>query len=242
MAGTPRSGTGQVALLTGADAARLHGAHFGPWTPVKLRPTVEETSVLRRAADQGLSVAFANAYPRGWPGPGGSRRIAAPPLAARGAGVLTRHEDELGRGDAVSSEIVNDGWQRYLGHEWLPTIAPEDAGANLATIASGHDLTVYAHYATDTAGHKQSMTAAQASLERVDRFFAGLLCNLTADTLVLVASDHGNIEDVTAGHTRNPALGMAYGPGSEAATSLTDIREITGFILRTLGVEPVVGH
>lgn len=235
-AGTPRSGTGQVALLTGADAARLHGAHFGPWTPVKLRPLVEARSVLRRARDHGLDVTFANAYPRGWPGPGGTRRIAAPPLAARGAGVLTRHEEALGRGEAVSSEIVNHGWRRYLGHDWLPEVTPEDAGVNLAKITAEHDLTLYAHYATDTAGHQKSMEAAVNALERVDRFVAGLLSALTDDTLVFVASDHGNIEDVGEGHTTNPALGIAYGPGAGEARGLQDIREVAAFVLGRLGI------
>ncbi|NNL31248.1 MAG: hypothetical protein HKO77_09505 [Gemmatimonadetes bacterium] len=203
---------------------------------MKLRPLVEEMSVLRRARDHGLDVTFANAYPKGWPGPGGSRRIAAPPLAARGAGVLTRHEEALGRGEAVSSEIVNDGWRRHLGHEWLPQVTPEDAGINLARIAAGHHLTLYAHYATDTAGHKKSMKEAVAALERVDRFFGGLLTALPDDTLVFVASDHGNIEDIGAGHTTNPALGIAHGPGAKEAAGLTDIREAAGFVLGRLGV------
>lgn len=234
--GTPQSGTGQAALLTGEDTARLHGGHFGPWTPVGLRPLVEERSLLRRAVDAGRRVAFANAYPRGWPGPRGSRRIAAPPLAARGAGVLDRHEEALGRGEAVASEIVNDGWRRHLGHEWLPRPTPEEAGANLARIASGHDLTLYAHYSTDAAGHRADMGEGVRALERVDRFLRGLLDGLGADTLLLVASDHGNIEDVTAGHTRNPALGLARGPGSEAAAGLRDIRAVPGFLLERLGV------
>lgn len=234
--GTPQSGTGQAALLTGEDAARLHGAHFGPWTPVRLRPVVEERSILRRAVDAGRRVAFANAYPRGWPGPGGSRRIAAPPLAARGAGVLTRHQEALGEGRAVSSEIVNDGWRRHLGHDGLPRISPARAGANLAAIASEHDLTLYAHYSTDTAGHRSDMASAVRALERVDAFFDGLLQAMRTDTLLVVASDHGNIEDVRTGHTVNPALGMAYGPGADEAATLKDIRDVAGFVLGRLGV------
>ena len=39
--GTPQSGTGQAALLTGESTAEIHGHHFGPWTPVRLRPLVE---------------------------------------------------------------------------------------------------------------------------------------------------------------------------------------------------------
>ena len=235
-AGTPQSGTGQAALLTGEDTVRIHGAHFGPWTPVALRPLVEEGSILRTAVDAGLDVAFANAYPRGWPGPRGGRRIAAPPLAARGAGILHRHEEALAEGDAVSSEIVNDGWRRHLGYTGLPEITPERAGRNLAEIASRHRLTLYAHYATDTAGHRGEMEGAVAALRRVDAFFQGLLDAVDEETLVLVASDHGNVEDVRGGHTRNPALGMARGPGAHRAARLRDIRQVAAFVSEELGI------
>src|SRR5690606_29855481 len=131
VAGIPQSGTGQTALLTGVDAAALFGGHFGPWIPVRLRPVVRERSVLRRAAEAGRSVAFANAYPEGWPGPGGSRRIAGPPLAAEGAGALIRHGDALAREEAVSSEIVNGAWRERFGLEGLPDVDPRRAGRNL---------------------------------------------------------------------------------------------------------------
>ncbi|MEX2465586.1 MAG: alkaline phosphatase family protein [Gemmatimonadota bacterium] len=226
----PQSGTGQTALLTGLDAGAIFGGHFGPWTPVRLRPLVEAQSVLRTVRDSGRSVAFANAYPRGWPGPGGSRRIAGPPLAARGASVLDRHQEALASGDAVSSEIVNDGWREHLGHRSVPVVTPREAGHNLAAIAEGKDLTLYAHYATDTAGHARDMARAVAALERVDAFLDGVLEGVSADTLLLIASDHGNLEDVTAGHTRNPALGMAAGPGATEARRLRDLRDVAPFI------------
>jgi len=239
VAGTPQSGTGQAALLTGLDTASLHGGHFGPWTPVRLRPLVESRSLLRLAVDAGRTVAFANAYPRGWPGPGGSRRVAGPPLAARGAGVLTRHEQSLAAGDAVSSEIVNDGWRHRLGHVDLPEVTPEQAGGNLARIASRHDLTLYAHYGTDTVGHRGEMDEARSALERVDAFLGGILAELPPEVLLFVASDHGNVEDVHAGHTPNPALGAAYGRGVSEATALSDIRDVPAFLLGRLGVTPV---
>lgn len=199
-----------------------------------LRPLVEERSLLRRAVDAGRRVAFANAYPKGWPGARGSRRIAAPPLAARGAGVLDRHEEALGAGEAVSSEIVNDGWRRHLGHDWLPDPTPSEAGANLARIAAGHDLTLYAHYTTDTAGHRADMGGAVEALERVDAFLGGVLAGLAPDTLLFIASDHGNIEDVRGGHTTNPALGLASGPGAKVAAELADIRDVADFLLAEL--------
>jgi len=236
--GIPQSGTGQVALLTGESAAQIHGRHFGPWTPVRLRPLVEERSVLRRAAGAGRTVAFANAYPRGWPGPRGSRRIAGPPLAAQGAGVLDRHGEALAEGRAVSSEIVNDRWRWHRGHRAVPEVTAEQAGRNLARISRDADLTLYAHYATDTAGHRKDMGAAIAALEVVDAFLAGLVDDLEANTLLLIASDHGNLEDVRVGHTLNPALAVARGPGAERAAELSDLREVTPFMLGLLGANP----
>lgn len=234
--GTPQSGTGQAALLTGHNAARLFGRHFGPWTPVKLRPLVEEQSVLRRARDASLEVAFANAYPRGWPGPRGGLRVAGPPLAARGAGVLDRHEEALGERRAVSSEIVNDGWRNHLGHRWIPEISEVEAGRVLAGISGQADLTLYAHYATDTAGHRGSMDAAVSALERVDRFLAGVLGALPDDCTLLLTSDHGNVEDVTAQHTRNPALGLAAGPAAHRlAEEMGSIMDVPRSVLGCLG-------
>jgi 2,3-bisphosphoglycerate-independent phosphoglycerate mutase len=185
----------------------------------------------------GGRAAFANAYPRGWPGPRGSRRVAGPPLAARGAGLLTRHEESLGQGDAVSSEIVNHGWRTHLGHDWLPDVTPAEAGANLARIAGDHHLTLYAHYSTDTAGHRGGMAGAIEALERVDHFLRGLLDALDPSVLLLIASDHGNIEDVHSGHTLNPALGLAVGDTPPNAFELRDLRDIAPFILNVLEIE-----
>ncbi len=80
------------------------------------------------------------------------------------------------------------------------------------------------------------MQAATRALERVDRFLDGVLRTMADDVLLLLASDHGNLEDVRAGHTLNPALGVARGPGADEAAELSDLRQVTPFVLRTLGV------
>ena len=242
--GTPQSGTGHAALLTGEDAVRMFGRHHGPWVPTALRPMVAERSVLARAKVGGLAVAFANAYPEelaslvareGITG----RRLgplrAGPPLAAVGAGVFTRHTPALARGDAVASEIINDGWIRHLGRASLPEISPEAAGANLARIGAAHDFTLFAHYTTDHVGHRGSPEEAVAAVERVDRFLGGLLEGMPEDALLVVVSDHGNLEDETREHTLNPALGLVAGRGHrEAARGLVDLTDIAGVVLRAL--------
>jgi len=54
----------------------------------------------------------------------------------------------------------------------------------------------------------------------------------------VVASDHGNIEDVTREHTRNPALGIVAGRGHEAvARSIVDLWDVPVAILRLFGLD-----
>jgi 2,3-bisphosphoglycerate-independent phosphoglycerate mutase len=233
--GVPQSGTGQTTLLTGENAAAAFGRHFGPWTPVSLRPLLERRNLLRLSVEAGHATVFANAYPRSWPGERAARRSAAPPLAARSAGLLDRHEDALARGDAVASEILNDGWRAHLGFTELPVIAAEDAGRNLAKLASAARLTLFAHYSTDHAGHRGGMEGAMAALELVDAFLAGVLANLPYDALLLIASDHGNIEDVRRGHTLNPVLGVLHGPdAAERRKELRSLVDVAPAVLRWL--------
>lgn len=245
--GLPQSGTGQSALLTGRNAPRLFGRHFGPWTPTALRPLVAEESILARAKNAGRRVAFANAYPEEVlePSQRGRRRgplLAAPPLAALAAGLLTRHTAALERGDAVASEITNEGWREHLGRLSLPRISPEVAGRNLATIAASHELTLFAHYATDTAGHRRDLAAGVDALERVDAFLGRLLTRLPADLLLVIASDHGNIEDIRTGHTHNDALALVIGPGHAAfARTLQRLTDVAPAILGRLGVDDQPG-
>lgn len=236
VAGLPQSGTGQVSLLTGTNAPRDLGRHFGPWPPVHLRPTLERDNLLVRAARSGGSVIFANAYPENYPEGRNRRLVAAPPLAARAAGHLTRHHHHLREGQAVASEIVNDGWRVHLGHDDIPQITPEEAGENLARIAGDARLTLFAHYLTDLAGHRGGMVGGIDALERVDRFLGGLLTRLGSDTLLLLVSDHGNLEDIRGGHTRNPALGLAVGPGSHQLPPAPGLHQLAPAILGLLGV------
>jgi len=230
VSGIPQSGTGQVTLLTGQNAAQIFGRHFGPWPPVRLRPLLEEESILRRCVEVGAKVVFANAYPAGYPGSLPARRVAAPPIAARAAGILDRSHVALAAGHAVASEIVNDRWIEHLGQAGIPRITAEEAGANLARIAGGADLTFFAHYQTDMAGHRGGMEGGVAALERVDRFLGGLLAHLPPDLLVLGSSDHGNLEDIRGGHTRNPALGIALGSGTAGVEKVSSILDFADLV------------
>ena len=228
--GLPQSGTGQTTLFTGNNAAQIFGRHFGPWVPTALRDMLAKENVLTRTANAGGSVAFANAYPeevfknRGW---GRDFLRAAPPIAAIGAGVMNRHTPELMRGEAIASEITNDGWRKLLKRTDVPVISAAQAGRNLAAIAAQHQLTLFAHYATDHVGHTGDMEAAVGALQRVDEMLSGLLEAARDDLTIVMTSDHGNLEDIRAEHTVNPAVGLFIGREhhrmSQGAASLLDV-------------------
>lgn len=240
--GLPQSGTGHTALLTGENGPALYGRHFGPWVPVRLRPVVERFNVLSRAQSKGFSCAFANAYPKEFFSSHWARRPAGPPLAAMASGLLTRGADELARGEALSSEIVNAAWRTHLGYNDLPEITPREAGRNLALIASEADFTLFAHYGTDYAGHRGRMDGAVRALQRVDAFLAGVMEALPADTVLMVSSDHGNLEDVTAGHTMNPVFTLMEGPGVHGLREgLTRITDLPGAIMTALSRDGTEG-
>ena len=237
--GTPQSGTGQTALLTGRNAVAEYGRHFGPWVPTGLRAMLAAENLLSRAGGSGARAAFANAYPLAGidADPRIFRRPAAPPLAARAAGVLVRGLPELARGEAVASSITNERWRERLGDE-LAEVDAAEAGRRLARIAAGAEVTLFAHYDTDYAGHRGGMDGAVAALERVDAFLGGLVEVLPADALLVVASDHGNVEEVGGGHTLNPVPVLLVGAGhGEVAAEVRDIAGVVPAVVRTLGLE-----
>jgi 2,3-bisphosphoglycerate-independent phosphoglycerate mutase len=236
MEGLPQSGTGQTSLLTGQNAASLYGRHFGPWVPTPVRPMLAAENLLSRAVAAGGTAAFANAYPLAGADPRIFRRPAAPMLAAQAAGALTRGAAELAEGHAVASSITNERWRERLGRD-VPDVTPAEAARTLAAITSGADMTLFAHYDTDYTGHRGAMPAAVAALEKVDAFLGALVDALPADALLVVSSDHGNLEDVRAEHTTNPVPLLAVGAGREAFADARSILDVAPAIARLLGWE-----
>ncbi|MQA89315.1 MAG: hypothetical protein GEU90_03625 [Gemmatimonas sp.] len=184
----------------------------------------------------GLRVAFPNAYPTGYMDRGGrgTRRPGAFPLAAHAAGLLVRTESEVRNFRAVVSGITTETWRQHVDPR-APVVEPVRAGRVLAEIASDHDLTVFAHYDTDLAGHGRDLHRGVVAIERVDAFLGGLVQHLPSDLLLLVTSDHGNLEDTTVGHTSNDVPLLTVGVGGPAAVErIRSIREVTPFVLDLL--------
>ena len=224
--GLPQSATGQTAILTGVNAAKLIGRHLHGYPSPRLKQALAEHSIYKKLIAQGRSVTFANAYTRSYVD-NPPRFISSTTVAAQTAGVRLRMLEDLQQGRAVSHDFTN----RFLierGFE-VDVCTPEAAGARLAVLAASHDFTLYEHFITDRIGHARRGDLARDHLLELTKFVRSVLAaaDLSRQTVILT-SDHGNIEDLsTRSHTLNPVATLAFGAAAEEIVSrvrsLTDI-------------------
>jgi 2,3-bisphosphoglycerate-independent phosphoglycerate mutase len=237
--GRPQSATGQAALLTGLNAPALLGEHYGPRPDDRVRAILNRAGIFRRLAACGCRPFFCNAYPQRYFDVihSGRRRLSAVPHAAVAGGQrLLTHEDLLaGRG--LAADFTNQGWRDELGYLTAPIYRPEEAGALLWRIAQPYDFLFFEHWMTDVYGHDQALGPAIAMLQRFDSFLGGLaIAADLANTLIVVASDHGNVEDCRHGkHTTNPALGLLIGEaGASYAGQIWSLADFAPIVLHYL--------
>jgi 2,3-bisphosphoglycerate-independent phosphoglycerate mutase len=230
--GRPQSATGQAAILTGINASQRLGEHYGPRPDARVRAILDEGSLFRRLREQGRRGYFVNAYPRRYfeAVERGKRLLSAMPYAATvGGQALLAHADLLA-GRALAADFTNAGWRDELGYTDVPVYSPEDGGRLLWTIAQGYDFLFFEHWYTDVLGHARDLAGAVANFHRFDRFLAGLLAVADlAQTLIIVSSDHGNVEDCSHGkHTENPALTLLLGADRQKLGE--QIGQLTDFV------------
>jgi len=236
--GLPQSATGQVTLLTGINAQAALGRHQNGFPGRVLQLILAEHSVFRQLAALGRPGTFANAFTAEYFAAvaTGRWRHSATTLAALSGGVRLRLLADLLTGQAVYQDLTREGLREW-GYD-MPPGTPEEAGICLAEVARGFAVTLFEYFQTDIAGHGRDMALAAARLGQVDRFLGSLLAATDLEAgLVVVASDHGNIEDLgTQGHTANAVPVLAFGQGAaDFLAGLTRLDQVTPRILSAVG-------
>jgi len=249
--GRPQSATGQAAILTGIDAPGRLGEHYGPRPDARVRAILDEGSIFRRLREAGLRASFCNAYPQAYfdAVARGKRLLSAVPYAATVGGLSLLTHADLAAGRALSADFTNRAWRDQLGYADAPVYTPRQAGAHFWRMAQGYHFTFFEHWMTDVLGHRRQLDAAVETLATFDGFLGGLLEAIArdgaaedalAETLVIVASDHGNVEDCSHGkHTLNPALGLLL--GGARGRYAGEVRSLTDFVALVegfLGIGP----
>jgi 2,3-bisphosphoglycerate-independent phosphoglycerate mutase len=128
--GRPQSATGQTALLTGRNAPKIVGEHYGPRPNAVLRAMLEGPTLFTRLLAEDRSAAFANAFPQGYfdAVARGKRLHGAIPHAAQAAGLRLRTAEDLRAGRALSVDLTNTAWRDTLGYGDVPLWTPAAAG------------------------------------------------------------------------------------------------------------------
>lgn len=238
--GLPQSGTGQASLLTGENCAFIAGRHYGPFPHSLTREVLRSRNVftqIKELLPEGRDpVAFANAYPpRFFTYMAEKNRWTVTTRICRDSGVLIRDTQHLHNGQALAADITGRAWKDALLSDYTP-ISERMAAERLYQLSRPHSFTLFEYFLTDKAGHAQSRTMAAEVLHSLDRFFERLIELIVPQTdLLLVTSDHGNLEDLsTKSHTRNPVPLIASGRGASHFQDVTSITGVTPAILSAL--------
>ena len=239
--GAPQSATGQAALVTGRNAARILGEHYGPKPNPAVTNLVREDNVFQQVLRRGGRAALLNAYPpRYFEGIQSGRRLySSIPLAAVAAGLPLMTAEDLMAETALSADFTGSGWAAQPGFPPAPVYEAAEAGRRLAELSQAYELSWFDFWLSDLVGHHGSMEEALGLLQSLDAVLGGL-ARAWADRpdLIVLTADHGNLEDLgQRGHTRNPVPGLLIGPLAVRRAFAEGLTDLTGFapaILRTI--------
>lgn len=236
--GLPQSATGQTALLTGINAAQRLGYHKQRFPNQDLRNILKQRSILKVVTDMGKRAAFINAFrPRFFEFRTEEiiSKMSVTTVANWAAGLPFFTLQDIIDGisiyqDFTNRDLMNRGFD-------MPLYSPQQAGEILARASQKYDFCLYEYFKTDHAGHAQNKEQAQIEIQKLEAFLLTLINQMNFNsTLLVVTSDHGNIEDLSVKtHTTNRVPALIWGKHADSYSSgLHDLTDIVPLILAAL--------
>jgi hypothetical protein len=199
------------------------------------------STIFSKTIQAGKKAALLNAYPPRYFGgiESGRRLYSSIPLAVTNAGIPLFTKDDLCTGRALSADFTGEGWHGMLGFTNTPIYQPHKAGVKLGELASHYDFSFFEYWASDYAGHKQDMDWAVRQLVTFDNVLKGLLETWRDDDgLILLTSDHGNMEDLsTRKHTDAKVPLLLFGDSMirrEFSAGIQDLTSIAPAIMKLI--------
>ncbi len=237
--GAPQSATGQGAIVTGLNVPALVGEHWGPRPNPPVADLIRRESLFAKLKARGLEAALLNAYPQRYFDAirSGRRLHSAIPLAVTAAGLPLLTTEDLCAGRALSADLTGERWRTDLGVSEAPLYTLPQAGRKLAELAQQRAFSFFEYWLPDYVGHRGTLAEARHLLAQFDEMLGGLLAAWDdAAGLVVMTSDHGNLEDLShRHHTRNPVPTLVIGAARAAfAQGLTDLTHLAPACLRFL--------
>ncbi len=232
VSGIPQSATGQTALFTGKNAAKVMNGHMQGFPGPTLRQLISEENMFSRMVGKGMEVTFSNAYVQ----------YSLQQLAKLGLRSVTtvmtetslgwvKNLRDLMAGNAVYHDLTG---KTIAGRFNINKISPMRAAENLAKIAHENDFTLFEYFLTDRAGHKKDLAFLAETLYEFSVFFCFLVELAANEISIILTSDHGNCEDTsTRMHTKNPVPFFLYGAPQPAQGTVTSIQDVYHYIVES---------
>jgi hypothetical protein len=237
VAGLPQSATGQAILVTGKNIPAEIGYHYGPKPNPEVAAFLKNGTLFSRFSAESKKAALLNAYPpRYFHGiDSGKRLYSSIPLAVTNAGLPLFTQEDFFAGRALSADFTGNGWREMLGFPDAPAMSAHQAGRKLASLAKEYDFSLFEYWASDYAGHKQQMDTAVELMETFDGVLGGVVEEMKEERrkngegmLVLVTSDHGNMEDLsTRKHTAANVPALVIGEKTARDEFTRGMRNLT---------------
>ncbi len=218
--GLPQSATGQATLLTGKNGAEIMGRHYGPYPGPTLKAVLDQGTLFAKSS------CLANVYPPGYfrALEQGKQKMNVPAYSANKAGVRMRGLEEYQAGLAISAELTGEYLHSKDGS--LPKLNPYVSGKHLAQLAATYPFTFFDFWLSDQAGHRWNFLDCVKLIEQLDEFIKGVVENL-GDTLLLITSDHGNLEDKSVKtHTFNKVPLIVMGQQAQHFANLQSLLDV----------------
>ena len=236
--GIPQSATGQTTLFTGINAAKILNSHLSGFPNRQLRELLAEHSLHVKLKNMGKHPAFINVYRPVFfeRGPEALIRFLSVTSIANWKANLKFFDlnnllsEQAIYHDFTNLELIKRGFK-------VPLFSAEKAGQILANASKDYDFCLYEYFKTDRAGHAQNMNYAKQILAQLEQFILSLLNHTDlSNTLILLTSDHGNIEDLSIKtHTLNSVPLIAWGyQKDELLASVESLTDVTPVILKLI--------
>lgn len=237
--GIPQSATGQATIMTGVNVPLYIGKHWGPKPSAEIRALVRRDNILKWMRSNNHSVRLANAYPPSFLKQleSGYRSPSSIKFAFETVGARYCTTEDLRDGRALAADFTGEGWRLHLGFEDIPILSLYEAGKRLALLSQESELLLFDYWQTDVVGHRGTMGAAISIVERLDTVIGGILAGwCDTDGLMVIISDHGNLEDkTTRRHTRNKVPVLLFGDcHNSVASNINDLSDIAPALIAYL--------
>ncbi|MEQ9363192.1 MAG: metalloenzyme [Leptospirales bacterium] len=241
--GLPQSASGQTTLWTGTNGVRAMGRHKTGFPGPTLVRVLEEYSIIKTLTARGRPATLLNAYTGEYierikdrP-----RLMSASSHLQRVSGQAFKNMEDLARGEALYMDVTHEIMHHLYPElaERFPRESPRQRGRDLVRMSRAYDLSIYEFFLTDKAGHDQDFDLAGWAIRTLEEFLAGICDALDpAAELLLVTSDHGNMEDLSVKtHTTNPVPTFVFGRDSKRiAGRVRSLMDIAPIIYEELGV------